>query len=238
MYDKIHASKVYSEEVIQISNFIIGNFPSARTLKILDFGCGTGVHLANLADESFEVMGYDPNKFMLDLGKMKYPELNFTDDYGSIPNGMDFVYSIFDVASYQVTVEELELFFRQIAGTLRIGGVILIDGWHLHGVKLDPPESRQRSFEIDGIRICRRVEPISGDDFRTTSLHISLINEDNGEVLMREIHTMRAFTSEEISTVAKKVGFNDIHFRDGKDWGKELDNSSWRFMMFAEYLGY
>jgi hypothetical protein len=175
---------------------------------------------------------------MLKVGKRNFPLLNFTTDYASISNGMDLVYSIFDVASYQVTAGELEEFFRLIASKLRVGGLVVIDGWHLLGVKLDPPEARQRSFEIDGMKICRKVEPISEDNFRTTTLRISLINEDTSEPIASEVHTIRAFTKEEIFEVAKNMGFRNIHFKDGKDWAKELDSSSWRFMMFAEYLAH
>jgi len=234
-YDKIHASKVYSDEANQITNFIKKELPESRTLKILDFGCGTGAHLAELANDSFELTGYDRSEFMLKVGKRNFPLLNFTTDYASISNGMDLVYSIFEVVSYQVTAGELEEFFRLIASKLRVGGLVVIDGWYLLGVKLDPPEARQRSFEIDGMKICRKVEPISEDDFRTTTLHISLINEDTSEAIASEVHTIRAFTKEEIFEVAKNMGFRNIHFKDGKDWARELDSSSWRFMMFAEY---
>ena len=148
---------------------------------------------------------------------------------------MDLVYSIFDVASYQVTVEELEGFFQLIVSKLRVAGLVVIDGWHYLGVKMDPPEVRERSFELNGMRICRKVEPSSEDNFRTTSLQISLINGDTGKVVASEVHTMRAFTKEEIFDVARKMGFRNIQFRDGREWEKELSSSSWRFMMFAEY---
>ena len=237
-YDKIHASKGYSVEASQIINFIQKELPDAKNLKILDFGCGTGAHLAELVTESFELYGYDRNEFMLSVAKNNFPLLRLTSDYSSIPDDLDLVYSIFDVTSYQVTVAELDEFFRLITSKLRVGGLIVIDGWHYLGVKLDPPEARERSFELDGRRVCRRVEPSSEDDFRTTLLQISLINEDTGKSMASEVPTMRAFTEEEILRVAKKVHFGNIHFRDGKDWAKELNPSSWRFMMFAEYLGH
>lgn len=235
-YDRIHASKVYSVEASQIINFIQTELPGSKTLKILDFGCRTGAHLAELATENFELFGYDRNEFMLNVAKKNFPLLSLTADYSSVPNEMDFIYSIFDVASYQVTAEELEEFFRLIASKLRVGGLVVIDGWHYLGVKMDPPEVRERSFEINGMRVCRRVEPSSEDDFRTTSLQISLISEDTGKSLASEEHTMRAFTKEEIFEIANKVRFGNIHFRDGKDWTKQLNSYSWRFMMFAEYL--
>ena len=234
-YDKIHASKVYSEEANQIIAFVQKRFPSSKNLKILDFGCGTGVHLAELANESFELTGYDPNEHMLKVAKKNFPHLRLTSDHSAIQGDMDLVYSIFDVTSYQVTAGDLEEFFCRIASKLRIGGVVALDGWHYLGVKLDPPQTRERSFEMDGMSILRRVEPSTYDGYRTTSLKISLVNEGTGQVIASEVHEMRAFLKEEIFEIATKVGFSNIYFMDGKNWTKDIDKNSWRFMMSAEY---
>ena len=210
-------------------------FPSSKNLKVLDFGCGTGVHLAELANESFELTGYDPNEHMLKVAKKNFPHLRLTSNHSAILGDMDLVYSIFDVTSYQVTAGDLEEFFCLIASKLRIGGVVAIDGWHYLGVKLDPPQTRERSFEMDGMNILRRVEPNTLDGNRTTTLNISLINEDTGQVIASEVHEMKAFEKEEIFAIATKVGFKNIHFKDGKNWTRNLDENSWRFMMSAEY---
>lgn len=234
-YDKIHASKVYSEEANQLIAFLMKQFPNSKNLKILDFGCGTGVHLAELANESFELAGYDPNEHMLKVAKRNFPELHLESDHTAIQSGMDFIYSIFDVTSYQVTSKDLEEFFFLIASKLRIGGVVVLDGWHYLGVKLDPPQTRERSFEMDGMSILRRVVPSTLDGNRTTTLNISLIDEDTGQVISSEVHEMKAFEKEEIFAIATRVGFKNIHFKDGKNWTRNLDENSWRFMMSAEY---
>ena len=236
-YDKIHNSKDYMNEATQILSFIQTELSSSKISRILDFGCGTGTHLGQLSNQKFELFGYDRNDFMLNVTMENFPHLNVTSNYSEIPNEMDLVYSIFDVVSYQVTDEELQVYFQQIASKLRFGGLTVIDGWHLLGVKLDPPQVRSRSFEIDGLRICRSVEPNSDDEFRTTTLDISLIDEDTGKILSKEIHTLRAFTKEDLLIAAESVGFRNIRFRDGKDWARGLDSSSWRIMMFAEFEG-
>ena len=87
---------------------------------------------------------------MLNVAKKNHPLLRLTCDYSSIPNDIEFVYSIFDFASYQVTVGELEEFSRLVASKLRAGGLVVIDSWHYLGVKMDPPEVRERSFELVG----------------------------------------------------------------------------------------
>lgn len=234
-YDKIHASKVYNEEARQIIDFIKKQFPINRNLQILDFGCGTGVHMAILATEYFNLTGYDRNEYMLKVAKRNFPKLHFSANLSAIQNDMDLVFSLFDVINYQVTPEDLEIFFQDIASKLRGGGVVVLDGWHYLGVKLDPPESRERTFEVDGMKILRRVDPSTSDDYRTTSLVISLVDVETDQLIAREVHKMRAFIKEDIFKIATKVGFKNIQFKDGKNWTQDLDDSSWRFMMSAEY---
>jgi SAM-dependent methyltransferase len=234
-YNKIHASKIYAEEANQIIAFIQKQFPNSKNLKILDFGCGTGVHLAELVNDAFELTGYDRNEHMLKVAKENFPTLNLTSDHSVIQSDMDLIYSIFDVTSYQVTSRDLEEFFSLIASKLRSGGIVAVDGWHYLGVKLDPPQSRERSFEMDGVKILRRVEPSTVDGYRTTTLSISLVIEDTGQVMVSEVHEMKAFEEEEISAIATKVGFRNLQFKDGENWTRNLGENSWRFMMSAEY---
>jgi len=236
-YDEIHASKTYSDESSQIIQLIQSEFPDRQISKILDFGCGTGIHLATLVTKNYDLYGYDRNQFMLDVAKRNFPTSHFTQDYSAVPNDMDLVYSIFDVVSYQISTGELEKFFDQIASKIKRNGLIVIDGWYFPGLQIHPPEVSERSFEFNGKRICRKVEPSSVDYFRTTTLQISLIDVETEEVLAVENHVLKAFGQEELTQIARARGFRNIHFRDGKVWTNMVQASSWRFMMFAEFSG-
>ena len=60
-YDKFYQNKNYKKETEFLKNFINAND------KILDVGCGTGIHAALLTDNGFEVDGLDLNKEMLEI---------------------------------------------------------------------------------------------------------------------------------------------------------------------------
>ena len=233
-YDQIHSSKSYEGESKRMLDFLKTELGRKDISKIMDFGCGTGAHLNTLAGEGLELYGYDRNEYMLEVARRKYPDLYVSSDYSQIPPDLDLVYSLFDVVNYQITDAEVEIFFRSHASKLASGALLVIDGWHYPGVKLDPPTVRERDIVFESATITRRVQPSSQDEYRTTVLDITLKDKVGSEILTHESHTMRAFERDELAVVASACGFKEIKFRDGQDWSSDLNAESWRFVMFAE----
>ncbi len=233
-YDQIHSAKSYEGEVERILD-LINEMQEKRVIrKVLDFGCGTGIHLNSLVRTKLDLFGYDRNDYMLQVARQKYPQLFFASDYALIPDDLDLAYSLFDVVSYQTTDQEVELFFRALASKLAPGAMLVIDGWYFPGVAKNPPEVRERDISFRSSIITRRVIPSTSDENRTTVLNITLENKANSELLSDEKHILRAFNTEELESVAILCGFSDISFKDGGSWEKSLTTDSWRFVMFAK----
>jgi len=233
-YDKIHSSKSYDSETAKMIKCLETSLGKPRVNRILDFGCGTGIHLNSLHDGKRKLYGYDRNEYMLSIARKNYPELFFTSDYSEIPGDLDLVYSLFDVISYQVSDEEVEVFLRSLASKLALGATVVVDGWHYSGVAQDPPQSRERDISVDSSTITRRVTPSTFNNYRTTFLDITLECEEQSELLIQEKHILRAFDTAELEMFAKSCGFTSIYFKDGHDWQKDLESHSWRFVMFAD----
>ena len=210
------------------------NLGKTRINRILDFGCGTGIHLNSLLDEKLELYGYDRNEYMLDVARQNYPSLFVTSDYAQIPGELDLVYSLFDVVNYQVSDQEVEIFFRSLASKLAPGATLVIDGWHYPGVFQDPPTTRERDILFESSTITRRVLPTTSNNYRTTVLDITLEDKSQSGLLTHESHIMRAFDAPELEKFANSCGFTCVSFRDGSDWDKGLGPNSWRFVMFAQ----
>jgi len=173
-YDQIHSSKSYDGESTRMLKFLETNLSKTGIRRILDFGCGTGVHLNSLLNEKLELYGYDRNEYMLDVARQKFPSLFVASDYAKIPEGLDLAYSLFDVVNYQVSDEEVEVFFRALASKLARGATLVVDGWHYAGVAKDPPEMRERNILFESSTITRRVTPTTSNNYRTTVLDITL----------------------------------------------------------------
>ena len=233
-YDQIHSSKSYDAESVRMLKYLKTNLGKTEIRRILDFGCGTGIHLNSLLDEKLELYGYDRNEYMLDVARRNNPDLFVVSDYAKIPEGLDLAYSIFDVINYQVTDEEVKVFFQALASKLARGAILIVDGWHYSGVAQDPPEMRERDILFDSSIITRRVNPTTSNNYRTTLLNITLEDKSRSELLAHENHIMRSFDAAELEKFANSCGFRDITFKDGSDWDKDLGSNSWRFVMFAE----
>lgn len=233
-YDQIHSTKSYDGESRRMLEFLERKYSHRNIDRILDFGCGTGIHLNTLADGKLELYGYDRNEYMLDVARQKYPHLFVTSNYEIVPKELDLVYSLFDVVNYQVTNTEVETFFRSLALKLNEGAIMVIDGWHYSGVVQDPPVMRERDVTFENSIITRRVVPSTLNNYRTTILDITLENKSKSELLTHESHVMRAFDANELEQIASNCGLSNISFRDGGDWDKDLTVDSWRFVMFAE----
>ena len=233
-YDQIHSTKSYDGESARMLKFLEANLNKTEITKILDFGCGTGIHLNSLLNEKLELYGYDRNEYMLDVARQKFPNLFVASDYTKIPAELDLAYSLFDVVNYQVSDQEVEVFFCALASKLARGATLIVDGWHYPGVAKDPPETRERNILFESSTITRRVTPTTSNNYRTTVLDITLEDKARSEVLTNESHIMRAFDAAELEQFATSCGFKDVSFRDGGDWDTDLKSNSWRFVMFAE----
>lgn len=233
-YDQIHSSKSYESESAQMLRYLETNLGKSGLDRILDFGCGTGIHLNSLHDGKRKLYGYDRNENMLSIARKNYPDLFFSSDYSEIPGDLDLVYSLFDVISYQVSDEEVEVFLCSLASKLAVGATVVFDGWHYSGVAQDPPQPRERDILFEYSTITRRVTPSTFNDYRTTYLDITLECETQSELLAQEKHILRAFDVAELEAFAKSCGFTSIYFKDGSNWHKDLGSHSWRFVMFAE----
>ena len=233
-YDQIHSSKSYEGESRRMLNYLEQSLGKKRINRILDYGCGTGIHLNSLVNEKLELYGYDRNEYMLDVARQNYPRLFVASDYAMIPKELDLAYSLFDVINYQVSDEEVEVFFTSLASKLAHGATLVVDGWHYSGVVQDPPEARERDFLFESSIITRRVTPFTSDNYRTTILDITLEDKSQSDLLAHESHIMRAFDAPELEKFANSCGFTNFSFKDGSDWHKDLGPNSWRFVMFAE----
>lgn len=228
LYDKIHFEKNYEFESLQIAN-IMNSLNLPRDAEILDFGCGTGKHISYLHKLGFRISGYDINLSMIKKAKVNNPGLEFYRNVSQIPKRFDFVYSLFDVLSYQIEDSSCDEYLNQIKERVKQPGWIFLDGWHLPGLLQSPPTSRSKSFEHLGKQFTRNVYVTSVDNFRINKLEIELSQNEAETEKIYETHSMRAFDEQEIRGLINRLGGSLIGFYDGSDYRIPLNSKSWRF---------
>ena len=230
-YDLIHSKKKYEEEVQRIIE--LSKITPQEGKRLLDFGCGTGLHVKEFLKRGFDIYGFDISPSMLKQARSNNLGFKvFSGDLSDFPEKFDLTYSLFDVISYQDTSESLSHYMSGIIEKTKSGGVILLDGWHAQGAKLDPPKIVERSFTLNGVSLKRTVKPLPPQIENVYPLQIN-IEDSNGDV-SQEIHNLRAFSESEIRELLMKFGCTGIEFRDGKDYQSPLKSNSFRFFVKAQ----
>jgi SAM-dependent methyltransferase len=229
-YDLIHNKKNYKQEVHQIIE--IAEMSPNNHMRILDFGCGTGLHIKEFLSLGFDVYGFDISPSMIEQARSNNGNKHiFSNDLTVFSEKFDLTYSLFDVISYQNNLDLAKKYLESIIQNTKEGGLIMIDGWHALGAKLDPPKSVERSFTVNGVTLKRIVRPLSSVIENLYPLQIDI--EDSMGNQSQEIHVLRAFSETEIRDLLLEFGCINIKFSDGKDYQSPLKSSSFRFFVKA-----
>jgi SAM-dependent methyltransferase len=169
--------------------------PGAATL--LDVACGTGSHLAHLA-ERYDVAGVDVEPAMLAEARRRLPGVEFVEgDMRSFDVGrrFDAVVCLFSSVGYLPDSDELDRAVATMAAHLTPGGVLVVDGW------LRPEAVRTGSLQLladrDGDLAAARIG-ISQVHGRRTHLEMHhLIGTPDHVEYVVEHHDLTVFTDAE-----------------------------------------
>lgn len=196
-YDLLYKDKDYLAEAEYIASHIKRYLPKAS--RLLDLGCGTGIHAEHLARMGYEVVGVDVSESMLaraEARKAKLPlevsrRLTFVlGDIRSIRTGesYDAVISLFHVMSYQTTNADLEAAFVTAATHLNVGGVFMYDYWYGPAVLIQKPELRVKRLEDNIISVTRIAEPVLYENENIVDVNYTVFIEIKTTSKVEQIH--------------------------------------------------
>ena len=131
-YDDIYASvgKDYPVEAHTVRKFI-EKYKQSDGNRLLDVGCGTGVH-ANLLSKHYQVEGLDIDSKMLSVARRNYPKIRF--QQGDMANfkmnrKFDIIVCLFSAIAYVKTKSRLQRTIKNMCQHLLPGGVLLVEPW-------------------------------------------------------------------------------------------------------------
>lgn len=200
-YDKFYQNKNYKKEVEFLKNFI------KKEDKIIDIGCGTGIHASLLEEDGFGVDGLDINREMLELAKNRIRGTLYNQDILDIDiNGKyDVIISMFAVLNHLIDLNELEKALINLKKILHDEGKIIID---LH----NPQSSGEKTDSYNNFTRTMRWKY----DKNTKIEKSEIVFEINNNTFV-DSHVFRIFEIDEVVKICKKIGLNVVAVYENYD---------------------
>lgn len=229
-YDLLYREKDYAGEAEYIVGLIRAYAPQAK--NVMEIGCGTGAHAAELAQTGFEVSGVDMSDGMLEAAESRRASsapdvasrLEFSHgDARSVrlEKRFDVVISLFHVMSYQTTNADLQAAFATAREHLAPGGVFIFDCWYGPAVLHQWPSVTEKNLSDDSTEVYRKATPEILVNENIVDVNYTVLVKDKATgttETLRETHRMRYLFSPEIELALSVAGMKLI---DSRAWMKD-----------------
>ena len=228
-YDLIYADKDTAAEVDHVEMRLRQQGVSPG--RLLEIGGGTGRHAAQFARRGWSVTTVEPSESMRALAVERakttdpaHPAFEVVAGDGRsvrMNQTYDAVISLFHVASYQITDEDLTRFLQTAAEHLRPGGVFIFDFWYGPAVIHDPPQIRVKRVEDDAIALTRIAEPVwmPMEDRVDVRYDIAIHSKSDATVTrLEELHSLRYFF---LPSLRRDVGRANFSVSKVEGWMSE-----------------
>lgn len=235
-YDLLYEDKDYVSEATYCRELFAEQ--GVHGGSILELGCGTGKHAEEFARNGFSVHGIDLSELMVELAEQRKPadladRLHF--EVGDVRKArlgrpFDAVISLFHVASYQTSNQDLKAMFATAAEHLKPGAVFVFDFWYGPAVLTDRPEARTKRMKNDEIEVLRTAEPVMHPNENVVDVKytINVTHRDfEKPSVINETHRMRYLFLPELEDMLLNANLQLV--RSSKWLTSEmLDFSSWQ----------
>ena len=237
-YDLLYRDKDYAAEAKYVVSQVGERMPQFK--RILELGCGTGIHAEHLARMGYSVHGVDMSEAMIAHTEVR--KVNLTPEVAArLSFGLgdvrtvrtsetyDAVISLFHVMSYQAENADQTAMFTTAREHLRPGGVFIFDVWYGPAVLTERPVVRVKELEDDEVKITRIARPTLHPNRNLVDVQYRIIvsEKTTGHCTeTEETHRMRYLFYPEIELLASQSGFSVI---DAHEWmtGRKPGFDTW-----------
>jgi SAM-dependent methyltransferase len=211
-YDAIYSWKDYAGEAVQLKRLIVAHKRSDGN-ALLDIACGTGPHVPYLRDD-FAYEGLDLDPEMLALARQRFPDVAFHQgnmvDF-ALGRQFDVVTCLFSSIGYARTEGRLRQAIVNMAGHLRLGGVLLVGAFlspqewipgQPHALFVDQPDLKLARMNVSGVA--------EGGSVAILDFHYLLATPEGVEHFT-EHHELGLFSDEEYRAAFTQAGLEVLH---------------------------
>jgi len=156
IYNNLNDIEKYKKEIDYLNTLI------SEKSRILDIGCGTGIHNYILSSLGHDCVGIDISKQMIEVAnannKTDARFINVSVEEFTDNKRFDLCISLFNVINHVIEVEKLKTFFERVAQNLNKGGLFVFDCFNSIAVIKSRPLVKGKS----GFTITPEYNPYSG----------------------------------------------------------------------------
>lgn len=235
-YDLLYQDKDYSAEVQFVHNLLKKHGVPVNS-AILELGSGTGKHADGFARLGYSLFGVDMSPTMVDEANRRKSadvadRLDFTvGDVRDVRVGKSFdaVISLFHVASYQTSNDDLVAMFKTAVSHLKTGGIFLFDCWYGPAVLTDRPAMRIKRMHNDEIEVLRIAEPMMHANDNVVDVNYTVQVKRMGEERVSELHEKHRMRYLFVPEVEIMLGQTGMKMIECVEWltGKAPGFDSW-----------
>ncbi len=215
-YDLLYRDKDYSGEAIFVRDLLLQR--SVESGDILELGCGTGKHAHHFAQMGYRIHGVDISPTMVAAARSHLPaELSERISFGEgdvrtlqLGRKFDAVISLFHVASYQTSNDDISAMFQTAAQHLSAGGIFIFDFWYGPAVLTDKPTIRVKRMADEAINVMRIAEPVMYPNENRVDVNYTVLispKDSRKTETIHESHCMRYFFAPELRLLLATAGF-------------------------------
>ena len=220
-YDLIYYWKDYKTEADTIKK-LIKRYKKSDEKRLLDVGCGTGMHIKYFKDD-FSCTGIDINNEMVEVAKSKVNDVIF--QQGDMINfnlktSFDVILCLFSSIGYVKTYSNLEKTITNFAIHLKKGGVLIVEPWFTKSAFWVGMPG-MTIYDGEAVKIARLNTTKVEGDLSIMEMHY-LIAEKNQDIKhFVDIHELGLFEHDKTFEIMKKANFESEFLKDGlmKDRG-------------------
>lgn len=216
-YDDIYATfKDYKAET-RLTRKLIREHKIHNGKRLLDIGCGTGVH-AGLLSKYYRVEGLDLDSKMLAMARKTHPGIRFHQadmvDF-QLPRKFDVILCLFSAIGYVRTKTRLRKAVRSMAAHMLPGGILLVEPWFTteqwHVGRVGMIE-----VEKPGLRIVRMSRSAKRRNLSILEFEY-LIGTAGGIQHLTEVHELGLFKEEDYLEAFRLARLEVTHDPQGLD---------------------
>jgi SAM-dependent methyltransferase len=243
LYDLFHSDKPYAEEAAFVHD-CLQKFARARVRETLELACGTGRHAVELEKHGYQITATDRSPDMLEIARRRAAEKKITFISGDMQHlqlpakEWDAVICLFDSIGYLKTDEALNEALRGIWKRLRPDGLFIFEFWHAPAMLNQYSPVRVRRWKTSKSEIVRISETALDRKNRLAVVDYTVyeLNNDGTYSTLRETHTNRCFSVDEMQALISAANFEPLKFFAGFEEEKKISADTWHIVAVARKM--